>query len=139
VGVGSISISMVGDKLLKIAKKKIKISDLAPVVTIDAEIKEKEIGDDMLDTILRMEPFGYGNSNPSFLISKVAIDNVKKVGGGGEHLKFNLSQGGLSAIFFNSSHALSSKVEYDIVFSLRYNYWNQRKSIEMRIIDMKEA
>jgi single-stranded-DNA-specific exonuclease len=127
------------DKLLSIAKKKIKTADLAPLVVIDTEIKEEEISDKVVETITAMEPFGYGNSTPTFLMSNIAIENVKKVGGAGEHIKFNLTASGLSAIFFNNQVDVSEKMKYDLVFGLRYNFWNQRKSIEVRIIDMKEA
>jgi single-stranded-DNA-specific exonuclease len=127
------------DKLLEIARNRIAKEDLKSKVVIDTEIKEEDISDEMINTISGMEPFGYGNQTPSFEIKGAEIDNVKKVGKKGEHLKFSLKKSGISAILFGNSYEVSEKNKYDLVFGLRYNFWNQRKTIEMRIADIKET
>lgn len=145
------------EKLLKIAKDKIKEEELRPVVTIDAEIKPEEIDEKMLELISQMEPFGFGNHTPIFAILGAEIADIKRVGQKSEHLKFNLkpkernqkeANGGvqtlvktekLAAIAFNNQMEINIKKKYDLAFSLRYNVWNNRKSIEMRIIDIKES
>lgn len=127
------------DMLLKVAKGKIKKEDLRPEIYIDTKIDEKDISDEMIETISAMEPFGFGNHNPTFLIEGTSIESAKKVGAGGEHLKFVLAGSGIAAIFFGTKMEISPKSKYDIVLSLRYNFWNQRKSIEARVIDLKEA
>lgn len=126
-------------KLLSIAKDKIKTEDLVPEIGIDTVIKEEEINDEMLAWIGKLEPFGFGNSTPVFAILSAEIENIKKVGSAGEHLKLNLKKSGLSAILFGNSYEIDPQKKYDLAFGLRYNYWNQRKSIELRIIDMRRS
>lgn len=127
------------DKLLEIAKRSIKKEDLTQVLIADTKIEEAIINDDMVDTISGMEPFGYGNHTPTFVISGAEITGMKKVGGGGEHLKFNLKKSGLSAIFFNAGREVEEGRGYDLLVSLRYNFWNQRRSVEVRVIDLRES
>lgn len=127
------------DKLLEIAKGKIKKEDLVPGLIIDSEIREKDITEKTIETISGMEPFGYGNHNPTFLLKDIEIENIKKVGSAGEHLKFCLKKSGTQAILFGNSHEVSEKKKYDLVLGLRYNFWNQRRSVEARILDLREA
>ncbi len=123
------------EKLLTVAEKEIDIKDTKKDILIDAEINEANISDEMMDFLTLMEPFGYGNRTPIFLIKKATIRNVAKVGNDGRHQKFNFS--GIEAIAFNELRELKEENRYDLVFSLRYNYWNNRKKIEARIIDFK--
>lgn len=127
------------DKLLEITRSRIRKEDLRSNVIIDTKIKEEDISEEMIETISRMEPFGYGNHNPTFVIEGVEIENVKKVGSKGEHLKFSLKKSGICAILFGNSYEIDGKNRYDLAFGLRYNFWNQRRSIEMRIMDLRES
>lgn len=149
---------MLEEKLISIAKNRIKTEDLRPVITIETGIKVEEINDAMLSTLEELEPFGFGNSTPVFAILGATINDAKKVGKEGEHLKFGVKKeessvknrvgGGvqtmtkketISAIAFNYPIELDLKKNYDLAFTLKYNIWNNRKSIDMRIIDIKES
>lgn len=141
------------EKLLEITRGKIKKESLAREVIIDAEIEADEINDAMLDLIAGLEPFGYGNHTPTFIIAEVEVAGLKKVGSKQEHLKFNvkakmtndkpansnLQPPTLNAIWFNYGMDVKEKQPYDLAFTLRYNVWNERKTIELRIIDMRIA
>lgn len=137
---------VLSEKMLKIAKSKIKEEDLRKSITIDTKIKADEIDDKMLELISTLEPFGYGNKTPVFAILGADIENIKKVGSDGTHLKFSVKQSAignqkspLSSIWFNYGVELSEDKAYDLACTLRYNIWNNRKSIELRIIDAKPS
>ncbi len=125
------------DKLLEIVRGKIKKEDLTPIVKIDTEIEINDISDKTIETIEKLEPFGYGNSTPVFMTKGVKIDGVKRVGASKEHIKFMIDK--FSAISFSDTTPLKDGDIIDIAYSLRYNIWNERKNIEIRVIDIKET
>lgn len=126
------------DKLLTVAKNKIKETDLKKTIEIDTEIGLKEINDDALNLLNKMEPLGYGNSRPAFILEGVQVENIKRVGGGKEHLKFTIDSTSIGGIAFNEECDLKEGQKYDIVGTLKYNIWNNRKSIEFRMVDFRE-
>lgn len=132
------------EKMLEITRNKIKKESLKPTVIIDTKIKADKIDAEMLDMIASFEPFGYGNHTPTFLLENAAIENIKQVGANKEHLKFSIKRTAnseqrtaLGAIWFNYDMEITEKNRYDMVFTLRYNVWNNQKTIELRIIDMR--
>jgi len=60
------------DHLAKISEKIFKKIDY-----YDTEITSNEINSELLDTIEKMEPFGSGNPEPTFIIKDLKIENVK--------------------------------------------------------------
>lgn len=127
------------DKMLEITKKRIKATDLRAELTIDTEIKEGEIKDDALELIEKMEPFGYGNTTPVLITKGVEMEDAKLVGAEKNHLKFKLKKSGVSAIQFRNDTVPDVKNKWDLAFQLRWNEWNNRRSIDVRVIDLKQS
>lgn len=128
------------DRLLEIVRGKITQEDLVPIIKIDTEIEEADISDETLEKISRLEPFGFGNSNPVFMLKGVAVEGVNRVGQAKEHLKFKIkNQGGgdIGCISFSDETPLKDGDTVDLAGTLRYNIWNDRKSIEFRALDIK--
>lgn len=127
------AIEKIGNKLLK---KELTGLPLA----IDARIKSEEINEETIGWLEKLDPHGYGNPVP-VLGTRAKIRNIKKVGQSGNHLKFLVvtPAGNISAIFFSANMELSENREYDLAFNLRFNWWNNRRTVEMRIIDVKEV
>jgi single-stranded-DNA-specific exonuclease len=125
------------DKILEITKNKIKTEDLRPEIKIDAEVELADVNDNMLELLSRLEPYGFGNSSPAFVIKKAQATGIRKVGDQGQHLKFTV--GTLGAIWFSAGKEVKEKEFCDIVFNPRYNEWNNRRSIELRVLDLKES
>jgi single-stranded-DNA-specific exonuclease len=128
---------MFNDKLLEIVRGKITKEDLAPIIKIDTEIKSEEISAETIDKISALEPFGFGNPNPAFAIYGAVIDGVNRVGKEKEHLKFKIAGTEIGCISFSDETPLKDGDVVDIAGTLRYNIWNDRKSIELRILDIK--
>lgn len=125
------------EKLLKIVKTKITKEDLLPIVKIDTDINETEISDETIKKITALEPFGFGNSNPVFALRRAEVEGVNRVGKEKEHLKFKLKNSSVAAISFGDETPLKDGDKVDLAGTLRYNIWNDRKSIEFRAIDIK--
>jgi single-stranded-DNA-specific exonuclease len=135
------------EKMLEIVKNKIKETDLVPELTIDTTIKTEEITDEMLELLARMEPFGFGNSSPVFEVDGVELSFLKRVGDAGQHLKFKLKaqmsngkgESELQGIWFNSKMEVAEKEKYNLAVQPRYNFWNNRRSIELRVLDVQKS
>lgn len=133
-------------ELLKIAKKQIKKEIFTATIKIDTEISKEDITEETIEKIESLEPFGYGNPQPVFCVKNIELENFKKVGAGGNHLKLGLRLPNtllVSGIWFSAEPAIVSELEgkgvksLDLAFALRYNYWNNRRTIELRVIDAR--
>lgn len=128
------------ESILNISAKKLASKTPAPTMELDSQIERTEITGQAVDLLEALEPFGCANPSP-VLATKAKIKFLKKVGQSGNHLRFTIdgAEGTINAIYFNASQDLQEGAEYEIAFSLSYNYWKGNRSIQMRVIDMKEA
>ena len=106
---------------------------------IDDELDFAGIQADLLDALELLKPFGEGNPEPLFLARGVTVRESITVGR--VHTRLTLAQhingqaSTLPAIYFNSPDI---PVRADrVVFSLRWNHWNGRKSIQAVIKHME--
>jgi single-stranded-DNA-specific exonuclease len=133
------------DKLLALVGNKLKKIDLSRELVIDTVIKSEEINDEAMALLAKMEPTGYGNKRPVFMSKGVIFTDIKRVGKTKEHLKFSILPPHpsnllpLPAVAFSESREVHRDLPYDVVFTLKYNVWNNRKNIEARVIDFREA
>jgi single-stranded-DNA-specific exonuclease len=115
--------------------------DLVPAVHIDYELDFTSISDDLIDELEFLMPFGAGNPEPLFLARNVKVVTSKIVGQ--KHRRMILSQASrhgratVPAIHFNVDADEVKKFSYDqIVFKLRWNRWNGKKSVQIIIEDL---
>ena len=81
-----------------------------------------------------------GNPQPIFLTRKIIVEDVRKVGAAGSHLKLLLD--GHEAIWFNiGEKATQIRPGYlvDAVYTLDENRFNGQSQIQMKIKDLKTA
>lgn len=134
------------EKLVALVGEKLKEIDLARELLIDTVIEPSEIDDRAMELIAKMEPTGYGNKRPIFMSQEVEITDIMRVGKNKEHLKFKIrrpltidQRPPLEAVMFSEPREPKAGIKYDVVFTLKYNVWNNRKNIEARVIDFREA
>lgn len=113
--------------------------DLLPELRIDAELLPEEVTLETAELISALEPFGMGNPRPLFVMRAVqALDTriLKE-----RHLKTRFRRGGVNfdAIGFDMADRLPDSADMDIVFSLDVNDWNGRKSVQLRLKDLKAS
>ena len=113
------------------------------VFSYDAEISSLALNQDFYTDIKKLEPFGTGNPNPTFLFKdlKVIKINILK----NNHLSLILkSKVGFSikSIFFNSTnnkvgeYLLNYKKTFNVLGQISENIWNNKKALQLTIQDL---
>ncbi|MBY0535014.1 MAG: single-stranded-DNA-specific exonuclease RecJ [Chitinophagaceae bacterium] len=121
----------------------IKPEQLIPEIVIDSEITLKDINLNFYNILQQMEPFGPENNKPVFVCRKVT-DTGKSALVKGDHLKVQFKQDGfiVGGIGFGMKDffpLVSSGNPVDVVFTLDENEWNGVKSVQMKVIDVRES
>lgn len=134
---------LLGEKLLVISEKKITATDLEPELSVDLEILNKNIDQKFIEELALLEPYGRENNKPLFIIRGAKIAEARLVGTPAIHLKLKIDQDGslLAGIAFGYGEQLDLAIgeAYDFVVTLEVNEWNNRKTPEFRVIDMRKS
>ena len=114
---------------------------LIPEIIIDAEITFPEIKDSFYEILKQMEPFGPENMHPTFIAKRVTETGYSKILKE-LHVRFVIKQHDivLNGIGFNMSdkfYLLSMKMPLDIVFTIDENEWNENKTLQLKVIDIR--
>ncbi len=114
--------------------------DQIPKLTIDTEMNFDDISAKLIDEIENISPFGIQNPEPLFMASDIKVLSSKIVGK--NHRKMVLAQGSgrshksINAICFNAAENLLTESGFArLAFRLRWNRWNNNKSIQLIIED----
>ena len=109
-------------------------------IDADIELSPTDINLEIIETINKLEPFGSANPSPLFVMNKLTLSNHKMMGQQENHLKMYLTKDN-SPIFeaikwnypnFNIPH----NSELDILFSLRENVFNDKRSVQIITSDI---
>ena len=113
--------------------------DLTPVLAIDAELAAGELDMELAGVLDRLAPFGMGNPEPVFMLrgARVTARRILKE----RHLKLQLETGGrrFDAIGFNLAPHGEDAPLIDVAFTLQVNEWNGRRSLQLRLRDLRAA
>lgn len=118
---------------------------LRPEVKIDMKLNLSRINKRFYNTIKRFGPFGPGNMRPVFLSENVnCCGTPRAIGQEQKHLKCQFEMGNsnyaLAAIGFNLGGRLEKILEQpnmDIVYSLDENEWNQKRTLQLKLRDLR--
>ncbi len=125
------------------ALKNLSDAEMIPTIETDLEIDFSDITLALADALQTLEPYGVGNPIPMFVVRNVAVIELVGVSEG-KHTKLTVGDGDhtVSAMYFsNSPHALGISVgdKIDVLFSIDVNVWQDRKSVQMIIRDLKPS
>ncbi len=119
------------------------VSDIVPVINIDAKIDFSAINKDMVESLKQLEPFGEGNKMPVFVFKNLKIDSIRALSEG-KHLKLTLKEGNtvVNAIGFNigslaDEYRIGDRI--DVVGVLEINNFNGVESLQINIKDIMRA
>lgn len=129
-------------KILQVAEAEITAEALIKKIKIDAKVDFTDLIMALYDDLTKFEPFGMGNSRPTFLISGVQFSTFRFVGKEanhfsavieGPHYKFK-------AIWFSCPRLpeyFDKTKKYDIVFTLSLDEWQNKKTLSFNIQDLQ--
>jgi single-stranded-DNA-specific exonuclease len=111
---------------------------LIPTLEIDVEVNPADVTPELIVDLKRLEPFGAGNSEPTLLMRGLKVVDRRAVGDG--HLKLRLYAAGhtLNAIAFRQSEVVTDGL-IDVAFFPEINVWNNSKTLQLRIKDIRPA
>ncbi len=129
-------------EIQKVSRPLLTDEVLARRLRIDVEIDFKQISWKLFNKIADFDPTGLGNPRPTFVSKNINVLNARTVGVEGRHLKLTLEQNEkvFYAIGFGMGDhflKLTPDNEIDIVYTLEENVWNNQRSIELKLKDLK--
>jgi single-stranded-DNA-specific exonuclease len=114
-----------------------RAEDFVPRVEVDCELRFDEIDDRLMEDLERLEPFGPGNSEPTFLCRRAKVVSRRVVGE--SHLKLYLRQGSraLQAIAFRMGDApIAEGDEVDLLAVPEHNRY--AGGIQLRVKHLRK-
>lgn len=118
--------------------------------TYQKEARIEEVDFNFLDSLSQLEPFGEGNTKPTFLLSRVEVVSFKPHGkGDGFKMVLKQDRDTVEAISFDLAPTFSplyqetlatyNEVFVDVLFQTGINVWKGRTTIQLHIKDLKIA
>jgi len=116
---------------------------LDKTIDIDVVLNTKDLNMELAENLLKLEPFGYGNKKPLFLLEKVVVVNKKVLGKDQNHMKLEIKGEGSGveeAIMFNCLDDIEKiKVDdvIDLVGCVGINEWNNLTKVQFEVKDWR--
>jgi len=126
------------EHLLKTAEKQLGGVELAPAITIDAQVPLTEVGGNAYNTMQRLAPFGERNPQPIFLSKKVEVLDCRLMGSSGDHVRLKLRQGNSywDAVGFRLGNHIGKMAKIiDVVYNLEIDHWNGHEKLRLNLLD----
>ncbi|HLD50756.1 single-stranded-DNA-specific exonuclease RecJ [candidate division WWE3 bacterium RIFOXYC1_FULL_40_10] len=129
-------------KVVKLANSCILDDDLVRTVEVDIELPLEAIDIELVQNLEKLQPFGVGNREPVFAVTGVKVKNIDIIGKSAQHVKLTVTAGkkDYKAIYFNGKQACESLCLGDIVdlaFTLKINEFNNKRSVDLVVVDIK--
>jgi len=108
---------------------------------VDRQVSLEAVTGDLLRELEQMAPFGFGNPGPVLACQRVDVYSVNAIGKERSHLKFRFgSQGEQEGIAFRLGeriHELNKERTLDVAFSLDWNTFRGRETVQLMIKDIQ--
>ncbi len=113
-------------------------------INIDLEAKISDLNLEMINSMEQLEPFGMGYPEPKILIKKVSSIYSKIIGKNKAHLSCTLEDiygNRINAMLFNFEHSIlrviEEKREFDVIGKVSLNVWENKKTPQFFIEDLR--
>jgi len=123
----------------KEVNSRLESDDFRPLLKIDSIVELDGFEDKLIEELESLAPFGTANAEPLFASEKVGVERVSLLKD--RHLRMTLGQGkkSFSAIAFNMANKDVKQGDLiSIAFSPQFNLWKGRKTIQLKIRDIKK-
>jgi single-stranded-DNA-specific exonuclease len=109
---------------------------------ISAWLRLEQIGDGLMDELDALQPYGQGNPEPVFGVRGVAFRRRPEVFKE-RHFRFRLDDSGgrtLSGVAWKMADRIPPVgVPVDLAIELNWNFFNERKSLQVELVDWRPA
>jgi len=135
-------IPLLQEALEKLAHETLTEDMLVRNLKIDYELPLSLVSEKLYNTLQQLQPFGMGNTEPTFASRNVKLQEFKLVGKDQKHLKLKCEDNNckFDAIAFGMGE-LSSKLKegasIDIAYSIDMDTWNGNRRLQLKIKDIK--
>lgn len=133
------------DRLVELASQQLTDDRLRPRLRIEAKLQDSEITLRTAQALLKLEPYGLGNSRPVLMIPNVEVVAVQTMGKPANHLKLQLltDQGrAFEAVGFGMAGRKAECLvgtRLDVAGLLDINEWQGTKRLQFKLIDWRPA
>ena len=132
------------ERLMTIATKQLSVEQLRPTLAVDGEVNLRGVSPSLVESIINLQPFGYGNPTPRFVTRNLHVKVAKSVGQDNQHLRMVVNDGkqDWSAIAFRQGHwagKLNASQKIDAVYNLEFNHWNGQTKMQLNIKDLRPS
>ncbi|MCQ2457261.1 MAG: single-stranded-DNA-specific exonuclease RecJ [Clostridia bacterium] len=111
-----------------------------PVGEYDLAVRLKDISLEMTDRLEMLEPTGCGNPPPVFLTAGVYVQEARRVGRDGSHLKLSLLDGNsrLDGIAFSKGYLAEDDLRcIDILYTPQRNEFNGKVTAQVQVDEIR--
>lgn len=136
------NIGKLREQLLSYARIHITEEMLMPKFYYDAVLNSSDINYDLIKELEKLQPYGTANPVPSFLLNDVVVEDSRKIGKEGNHLKMSIGLGQRlwDAVAFNvgeQSEFLEPNYRMSILTGLDKNEWKGVSKIQFLVKHME--
>ncbi len=133
------------EKMNQLISAQLEGIELEEEIAVDGNIDANDIDFELVEGLEKLKPFGMGNEEPVFAMSKLIVREKRTLGSGEKHIKLFLSPSDGSpkifeAVCFNGfgkfAH-INLNDNVDILCNVQKDEWNGNKRIQLMLIDAK--
>ncbi|MBZ0303784.1 MAG: single-stranded-DNA-specific exonuclease RecJ [Anaerolineae bacterium] len=128
-------------RLTDLAQQTLDGQELLPTLEIDTEVDANQVSEDLWSELQLLEPTGFMNAAPVFMMRNAYILEWRLVGRDSRHLKFRIARAGrppLDAIGFGLGEwSAQLPGHVDIAYQLEMNEWNGRRTLQLNVQDIR--
>lgn len=138
------NIQFLKQKITQTANEMVSDELLHKIFKIDLVLDLELITYHLYRQICKLEPFGMGNPEPTFVSYRIELIGIKLIGRQQNHIKMKLKKGNVvfEAVAFNLGHMfhqLTIGSYVDIAYTIKENNWNNNRNLQLNIRDVKIA
>ena len=141
--VDNANIDILKQELQQRAKDALEGRELTRTLHLDANIQVEHLSEALVNELQVLEPTGHENPPAGFMSRDVQVLDCRTVGADDRHLKLKVARTGqepLDGIGFGLGHwAKNMPAMIDVAYHLEMNEWNGRRSLQMRLLDVRPA
>ncbi|MEW6556182.1 MAG: single-stranded-DNA-specific exonuclease RecJ [Elusimicrobiota bacterium] len=117
---------------------------LVPKLLIDCEISASEISVELIKELELLEPCGFGNDYPVFILNDIVLSEFSSVGIDGAHLRTRFKDdkigiGGIGWQLGRRAADFKKGQKVNVAFQLEINVWQTKESAQLKILDLKPS